>query len=194
MPRDWEAAYKNGDTPWDKGYAAPPLVEYLEGGRIDGRVLVPGCGAGHDVRLLAAQGAQVTGLDIAPGALARAEAFAPVGGESYREGDFLDLPDNLRGCFDWAVEHTCLCALEPEQRPAYVRSVAEALKPRGRLLAVFFPVVSDYSGGGPPHPISASEMDALFAARFAFINRRVPQCTYPARPVGAEELCVLQKR
>ena len=30
MARDWNAAYEEGDTPWDKGYASPPLIEFLK--------------------------------------------------------------------------------------------------------------------------------------------------------------------
>jgi hypothetical protein len=59
MARDWNAAYEGGETPWDKGYASPPLIEFLNFQPISGRVLVPGCGAGHDVRALAAEGAEV---------------------------------------------------------------------------------------------------------------------------------------
>ena len=56
MARDWNAAYRLGDTPWDKGYAAPPLIEFLKRQSISGCVLVPGCGAGHDVRALVGAG------------------------------------------------------------------------------------------------------------------------------------------
>ena len=52
--RDWEACYRNNETPWDKGTAAPPLEELVdEYGSVvflGGQVLVPGCGLGHDVR------------------------------------------------------------------------------------------------------------------------------------------------
>ena len=41
MARDWNAAYEEGDTPWDKGYASPPLIEFLKLQPISGRVLVP---------------------------------------------------------------------------------------------------------------------------------------------------------
>ena len=95
--------------------------------------------------------------------------------------------------FDFVVEHTCLCALDPAQRPSYVRSVFNVLKSGGHLLAVFFNKVSDYSGGGPPHPISLTEIEALFSEHFVFIERSVPQKTYPERPVGSEQLCLLRK-
>lgn len=188
MSRDWNSAYQNDDTPWDKGYAAPPLGEFLRRQSVRGQVLVPGCGSGHDVRLLAQQGAEVTGLDIAPGAAKKAGAFPQAGGECYAVGDFLGLEERYHGVFDWVVEHTCLCAIEPAQREAYAQSLARALKPGGHFLAIFYRVVSNSSGGGPPHPISAEEIDQLLAKDFAMLESFVPQQTYPSRPVGCEEV------
>ena len=52
---DWEERYESGDTPWEKGAPAPPLLEWLDSrGSIRGDVLVPGCGSGYDVRAIAA--------------------------------------------------------------------------------------------------------------------------------------------
>jgi len=52
---DWESAYVLGETPWDKGFASPPLRWFLRLGQWlpAGRMQVPGCGRGHYVRLLA---------------------------------------------------------------------------------------------------------------------------------------------
>ena len=63
---DWNRRYIEGDTPWDKGDAHPALGVALAQSSLSGRVLVPGCGTGHDVRALAAQGlkSRVTTLDI----------------------------------------------------------------------------------------------------------------------------------
>lgn len=188
MPRDWNSAYESADTPWDKGYAAPPLVEFLSERVIRGKVLVPGCGTGHDVRLLAAQGADVTGLDIAPGALRKAECFPAAGSERYALGDFLNLEEKHHGGYDWVVEHTCLCAIEPEQREAYAASLKRALKPGGYFLAVFFREVADYSGDGPPHPIASRKIDQLFAKDFEVLESFTPRQTYPSRPTGCEEV------
>src|SRR6478609_4291828 len=81
---DWQHHYETGDTPWNKGGPSPPLVQWLAGHRLHGRVLVPGCGHGHDLVPLAASGADsVTGLDIAPGAVVAAgERTAAIPGVS----------------------------------------------------------------------------------------------------------------
>ena len=98
------------------------------------------------------------------------------------------------GVFDWVVEHTCLCALDPGQRCAYVDAVLQALKPEGHLLAIFYREVSGSAGEGPPFPICADTIETLFAPGFECVERFVPQQTYPSRPVGAEEVCLLRKR
>lgn len=203
MARDWNSAYENDDTPWDKGFAAPPLAEFLEllncgkvGRRVHasrssamlGKILVPGCGSGHDVRLLSKHGAEVTGLDIAPSALKKASGFSKTGAERYALGDFIHLDEKYHGVFDWVFEHTCLCAIEPSQRAAYVQSLKQVLKPGGDFLAIFFREVSDYTGDGPPHPISGDDIEALFANDFELVESFVPQQTYPSRPVGCEEV------
>lgn len=194
MAKDWNAAYEKGDMPWDKGEAAPPLRAFLKRTPLAGRVLVPGCGLGHDVRLLAKQGALTVGLEIAADAVRRAKAIPANRDASFELGDFLNLPDRYHGQFDGVVEHTCLCALDREQRVAYARSVGLALKPSGTYLAIFYRVVSDYTGDGPPHPISTEEIEALFRETFEMIERVVPEESYPSRPFGSEEVCLMRKR
>jgi SAM-dependent methyltransferase len=135
------------------------------------------------------QGAEVVGMDIAAGAIRKAQGFSPAAAERYELGDFLNLEVAHQGAYDWVVEHTCLCALEPEMRRAYADSVRCVLKPGGHYLAVFFREVSDYTGDGPPHPISREETDALFLDAFESVDSFVPTESYPSRPFGAEEVC-----
>jgi SAM-dependent methyltransferase len=131
---DWEDHYQQGQTPWDKGEPAPPLVDYLRGEPLQGDILVPGCGLGHDVRAIAAAtpAARVVGLDIAPTAVNSARQLPLAGHERYMFGNLFDLAPELRGAFDWVWEHTCYCAIPPEKRDAYVESVDTALRPGGR--------------------------------------------------------------
>lgn len=193
MSKDWNTAYADGITPWDKGAAAPPLLDYLAKHSIAGSVLVPGCGTGHDVKVLAAAGAVVTGVDLAPLALKQARAQVPEKGVRFLEADFLALPKNEHGAYDWVIEHTCLCALDPQQRAAYVKSVQTALVPGGLYWAVFFSKVSQYDGVHPPHPITTTEIDELFGEGFELLKSYVPKSTYPCRPMGSEFVRLYRK-
>ena len=78
---DWNERHVLGDTPWEKGAPAPPLLSWMARyGPMTGDVLVPGCGLGHDVREIAkaSPDARVVGLDLAPEALASSGKKVPV--------------------------------------------------------------------------------------------------------------------
>jgi methyl halide transferase len=196
---DWERQYQTGDTPWEKGAPAPPLVEWLERrGPLQGKILVPGCGSGHDVRAIAAasQTAQVIGLDIAPSALEQAHRYALAGAESYQLANLFELPAELIGRFDWVFEHTCFCTIDPRQRPEYVRAVTRALRPEGSLLAIFFLNPWDPGEtpeeGGPPFGITRDELDQLFITHFELVEELHPSAAYPGRE-GREIIRLLSR-
>ena len=192
MPTDWESRYESGDMPWEKGAAHPGLVEFLKRSPVHGRVLVPGCGTGHDVRALAATADEVVGLDIAPSAIARAKAQPAVGGERYQLGDLFALPPSLRGTFDVVFEHTCFCAIDPSLRESYVAAVAGALKPGGHLLAIFYldPGL-DPGESGPPFAVTRGQLNTFFSPHFKLLREWNPAATYPGRE-GRETCRLLQ--
>ena len=43
MSQNWNEAYTEGNTPWDKGYASKPLQAFLKTHHLKGKVLVPDC-------------------------------------------------------------------------------------------------------------------------------------------------------
>jgi SAM-dependent methyltransferase len=184
-PTDWENCYRTGTTPWEKGSPAPPLLEYLGSNQIGGRILVPGCGFGHDVRALsgADREAQVVGLDISESAIAAAEKQPKVGGEHYVLADLFDLPAELRGSFDHVFEHTCLSALPLDLRPDYVEAFRTALKPGGTVIAIFFltPWDEGETPQPPPYGVTKEELDAMFHEGFTLQEESVPTLQYPGR-------------
>lgn len=199
-PTDWEQHYQNKDTPWDKGQAAPGLTVFLkEHQALIGRILVPGCGLGHDVRELSAAGgesAEVIGLDLSPTATAQANDFVKVGREQFLAGNYFALPEPLRGSCDWIWEHTCFCAIDQDQREDYVKASAEALKSGGQLLAVFYlnPYDEEHpEGEGPPHGCSLEELETLFGPYFDISEHWTPDAAYPGRE-GKELMMILKKR
>lgn len=183
---NWEENYVVGDTPWDLGEPAPPLVELLEtrpaGIWGEGGVLVPGCGRGHDAAALQESGRRVIGLDVALSALAGAEGLY---GKrvSWLTGDFFDgtlAEENRVGAI---FEHTCFCAIPPERRADYVQASLRWLKPEGRLVGIFFldpPGRSDEEAG-PPFGAEKEEIRDLFGAGFEILRESLPERSHPER-------------
>jgi len=193
MAADWEERYQSGDMPWERGAPSPGLVEYLAAhGPLAGKILVPGCGLGHDVRAISRQDNEVLGLDLAPSATRRADALPKTGREKYIDANLFDLPAGLRGTFDWVWEHTLFCAIAPAGRPLYVHGTASALKPGGRLLAIFY-LNPDNDEEGPPYGVTTAELDALFANAFVLDREWLPGKTYSGRE-GREWMRLLTKR
>jgi len=193
MSTDWEDHYRRGEMPWEKGAPSPGLVDLLTEEPIRGRILVPGCGLGHDVRALATTADEVIGIDIAPSAVEAARQFPAVGHERYELQNLFDLPPPWRGTFDGVWEHTCFCAIQPSQRSAYVESVAGALRPGGKLFAIFYlDPGNDSPDEGPPFEVSVAELDRLFLPHFSLLREWMPKRAYPNRE-GREWMRVMLK-
>jgi SAM-dependent methyltransferase len=177
---DWQAQYETGETPWDEGAPHPALVDFIaENGPLSGRILVPGCGGGNDVRALSTRENQVIGLDIAPAAISKARTFPNAGAEQYIVADLFNLAPDLRSSFDWIVEHTCFCAIDPSMRTTYAAAVAGALRPGGRLFGIFYldPAVDRQ----PPYGVKIAELDQLFSPSFTIARQWIPPRTFPGR-------------
>jgi SAM-dependent methyltransferase len=165
--RAWDDRYGRNDTGWDLGAPAPPIVSLLEQRREElrpGRILVVGCGRGHDALALAANGFDVIALDFAPAAVAAARAR--LAGARPRalvlRGDVRAIP--LPGAsVDYVLEHTCFCAIDPADRERYVVEVARVLRPRGRLFGLFYEPAAP---GNPPFPVNDAELRERFAPAF----------------------------
>jgi SAM-dependent methyltransferase len=162
----------------------------------EGRVLVPGCGAGYSAAALASPTRRVTGLDLAPSSAARfAEVAAAAGAQHYVEhvvGDFFHAPLALP--FDLVYDYTFLCALPLELRPAWAERMAEVLRPGGTLLAMVFPIITppaDYEG--PPWPLSVALVSELLREHFDVVAEIPSEETHPGRE-GKETLLELRRK
>lgn len=167
-PDYWNAIYREEESPgWNLGRAAPPLARWLQGDPRLGRILVPGCGFGHDARLLAAHGFDVVALDFAPLAIAGARRLAEAEGVEqrieFRQGDLFQQPESQAATFDYVFEHTCFCAVSPDRREEYADVVAALLRPGGKLIGLFY---AHGREGGPPFHCAPDDVRAVFSGRF----------------------------
>jgi protein-L-isoaspartate O-methyltransferase len=113
---EWENRYQQGQTGWDRGEVSPNLLHWLESELLEPcRILVPGCGNGHEVLALAEKGFDVVAIDIAPTAIEnlRKTLNARQLNAELIQTDFLTW--ELEKPFDAIYEQTSLCALHPDE-------------------------------------------------------------------------------
>ncbi|KAL9943226.1 hypothetical protein D7B24_007541 [Verticillium nonalfalfae] len=171
----WSALWEEKYTPWDRGGPSLALNDFLlsrpnlvppvtSSTAPRPKALVPGCGKGHDVLLLAAFGYDVVGLDFAPAAASEAieneksvrealrdgdktadvykpkEGVPSVGAVAWATGDFfsnewLEQSNISEGTtFDLIFDYTFLCALPLSARPKWAARMAALLNPNGGRL------------------------------------------------------------
>ncbi len=189
---DWDSLYHSGDTHWDKGEPAPGLVDFLmdHQGLAGKRVLVPGCGRGHDTIPWVQKGAEVLGIDLSTKAVDEARRrYATETDPRFSVSDFLTGPGS-HGCFDWVFEHTLWCAIHPDRREDYVAAVSAAVRPGGHYIAINYMQPSDPVG--PPHAVTMAELNNRLAPFFERVRHWVPR-SFPGRE-GRERMFLWRRR
>ncbi len=178
---DWESRYQEGSHHWDKDRATPVLEEFRRKVPITGRILVPGCGFGHDAAWFAQRkNCSVIGLDAAPSAIHGARERYTFLNLTFQEGDFLSWQAD-DGPFDILFEHTLFCAISPRQRPAYARAVATSLAVHGHYLAIYYLTPDPQRGPGPPFGCTVEELNNLFSGDFDLQAEWIPKDVFPGR-------------
>lgn len=192
-PGKWEADYQRGTDGWDLGGPTPIFKRLASSGRFEpGRMIVLGAGRGHDAREFSRHGFNVTAVDFSAYAVEQmhklADPNAPI---AILQHDIFTLPHDLDNSFDYLLEYTCFCAIDPKRRGEYADLVHRLLKPNGMYIDLAFPL--DNRKGGPPYAVKESEILNLFEGRgFRLIAREKPVDSVQPRR-HAEELFIFQR-
>jgi SAM-dependent methyltransferase len=131
----YNTAYRVARMPWETG-PRPELVALVRAGVLrPGRALDLGCGTGANSVFLAQHGFDVTGVDFAPSALAKAARAAGAAGVRVDlvEDDLTRLR-HVSGPFDVLVDYGTLDDLSAADRDRYVRGVVPLARPGARFL------------------------------------------------------------
>ena len=192
-PAFWEGLYAEGQDGWELGEPSPVLAAWLAGGGrfassgsrdvapalpqppvdLRPRIAVPGCGRGHDVRLLARQGCRAVGFDFAAPAVAEARRLTSPGMDAtFEQRDVFTLGRDHPEAFDGVWEYTCFCAIDPARRADYVDVLRTVLRRGGTLLACFYPLRE--GDDGPPFPVVRDEVERLLAPHFTIVESGAP--------------------
>ena len=179
---EWDDSYTAGmPAPWDIGRPQPAFVRLADEGRLTGRLLDSGCGTGENALLAASRGADVTGIDVAPTAIARARAKASERGLAARfeVADALDL-DRRTFTVDTVVDSGVFHVFGDSDRVRYVASLAAVLRPAGACYLMCF---SDRQPGTwGPRRVTTDELRAAFSDGWAIES--ITADTFEINPIA----------
>lgn len=158
----WSQRYGAQETPWDLGKPHPALDYVVPRLKIaKSKVIVPGCGKGHDAIRLAQMGHVVTGVDLSEEAVAFAKDQRS--SAQFIAGDVFEYSKSQIESCDLVFEHTFFCALSPEERGRIVKTWKRLLRPGGYLMGV---LMVSLKQEGPPFGITEWEVVELLEKDF----------------------------
>lgn len=140
----WSKIYKdtNHQPGWDLKGPSPILKHIIPQLKIPkSRILVVGCGRGHDAFELSQRGNVVTAVDFSEEAINEAKKLYPENENlKFLKADVFNLPEKYFGYFDIVFEHTLFCAVDPTKRNELVKVYKTMLADHGHLLGIFFTI------------------------------------------------------
>jgi len=188
----WVDVYKTETNPsWNLNAPAEAFKDMLPRLKLPkSRILVLGCGEGHDAALFARAGHLVTAVDFSKEAIARGkQKYADLTNLHFYESNIFQIPQEWNFSFDVVVEHTCFCAVPPEQRNNLIRLYRRMLHEEGQLLAVYFTMEKR---AGPPYGATEWEIRKRTEQGFHYLFWGRLRNSLPNR-LG-QELFVLAKK
>ena len=164
----WDSAYRGNRRPgWETGRPSSDLRQAVESGTLKpGRAVEFGCGTGTNAIYLAQQGFDVTAVDLAPSALARAEEKARAAGVRVRWllADVL-APPPLEP-FDLVYDRGCYHGVRRQSAEAYLRAVQRLTRPGSQVL-IQAGNANEERRSGPPR-VTEEELRTDFSPGFEF--------------------------
>jgi SAM-dependent methyltransferase len=152
-----------------------------------------GCGIGLTDRFLEGRLGSLTGVDVSPGVLERAEQANPWARYVLYDGERLPFDD---GSFDLAFTVCVVQVIEPSQRPAFVSELTRVTRPGGLVVAFehnpFNPltrlVVRRCAFGHDASMLTLGRMAALFRRARLSVVERAYILLFPSRGSRARKL------
>ncbi len=189
----WENIYLDNDAGWDLGSATPVFERVSEELKV-GKVCIVGCGRGYDAIMFAKKGFEVTAIDFADTAIGDLKKMAQenkVYVETLKKNVF-DIPHKYYGQYDYIIEQTCFCAINPNRRKEYEEMAFRLLKPNALLIGLWFPLNKSKLDDGPPYGVSEKELKKIFSERWDKEKEEFPSDSIATRK-NREKLIVFKK-
>lgn len=186
----WEGKYSELKTGWDIGYISTPLKEYFD--QLTNKelsILIPGAGNAYEAQYLHELGfSNVYIVDWAKAPLDNFKLRVPTFPQEHIiQEDYF----KLEGQFDIIVEQTFFCALNPDLRADYVKQSYHLLKPKGKLIGLYFNI--PLNDKFPPFGGNKETYLKLFEPYFTFKTLEISHNSIEPRK-GSELFVIMIKK
>ena len=190
----WEDIYLDDDAGWDLG-GVTPVFDDIADQLSRGKVCIVGCGKGYDSIMFAQKGFKVTAVDFAPSAVIALETISNKENVNIQilQSDIFALTPEYDSVFDYVIEQTCFCAVNPQRRQEYERLVYKILKPGGKLIGLWFPLDKTIEDEGPPWGITIDEVKSIFKNDWIIEREKFPEISIQQRK-NREKLIIFVKQ
>lgn len=182
----WQNRYEENEIGWDAGSITTPIKNYFNNIQDKTvKILIPGCGNAHEAAYLFEQGFK--NLYLCDWAQAPLDNFAKEHPDFPATqlicADFFELKEKD---FDYVVEQTFFCAIDPKLRQNYAMKMAEILKKGGKLVGLLFAVHMEKEG--PPFGGDKAEYLTYFEPYFSDIS--IEPCPNSIKPRAGKEFFI----
>jgi len=170
----WNNKYINKEFTWDTGSCTPIFRNWSDSitNKKNIKICIPGCGRGHDVIYLSKQGLDVYAFDFS------IEAISYLKSQNNQNNlnanifcmDFFDLSKKYNVFFDYILEYTFYCAINPKDREKYINKCHDILNDKGKLIAIMLPLAESTENNGPPFYVSKEELINKFDDKFSILK------------------------
>ncbi|MBU2585816.1 MAG: methyltransferase domain-containing protein [Bacteroidetes bacterium] len=191
----WDEKYLNKENNWELNHPTQVFVDLLNSpfGLEKGKLLALGCGSGHDAILFAENGFEVTINDFSSQAISKAKKNAETKRIhiEFLQKDLFELGELFAEGFDYVLEYTTYCAINPARRTEYRDVVHKVLKNGGLFIALFFPL-QNKAEHYPPFSVDVIETYNIFSENFKLKYFEKPKSSVKPR-LNNEVLMIWEK-
>lgn len=167
----WDNLYKNNSVGWDLKTPTPAFIDLLKSEYFTdkSKMLITGCGYGHDAIAAAKNNFNVTAVDFSEMAIQFAQSLAKKENVkiNFIAEDFFLLKDNHLNSYEIIFDYVTYCAIDPSRRKEYADKIYQLLKPEGIFAIVLFPIEKRI--GGPPFAVDVDEATKLFSEKLKLV-------------------------
>ncbi len=159
----FESIYQRGrgneeQIPWAEMKTNKFLAEYLEQNSAKGKAVVIGCGLGDDAVALEDAGFEVTAIDISETAIEWCKKRFPDSEVDFIVQDIFELPQQMRGSYDFVFESRTIQSLALEHRNKIIGEISSLTAPQGKILVLANGKNEGERFNGPPWPLTSNEL------------------------------------